>query len=100
MDWERAVRCIRQALRTTPSPDWWRRVLVLAPSYRPSSQVPTAGAVFSSEMICEATVDRIFELLKLTNSGNDPLSLSLHPYVCVVVISSCYYKALVGREVV
>ncbi|XP_061375286.1 mediator of RNA polymerase II transcription subunit 23 isoform X2 [Gastrolobium bilobum] len=68
LDWERAVRCIRHALRTTPSPDWWRRVLVLAPCYRPSSQGLTSGAVFSSEMICEATIDRIVELLKLTNS--------------------------------
>ncbi|CAL5206700.1 unnamed protein product [Lathyrus oleraceus] len=68
LDWERAVRCIRHALRTTPSPDWWRRVLVLAPCYRPSSQGITAGAVFSSEMICEAVIDRIVELSKLTNS--------------------------------
>lgn len=68
LDWERAVRCIRHALRTTPSPDWWRRVLVLASPYRPSTQGPTAGAVFSTEMICEATIDRIVELLKLTNS--------------------------------
>lgn len=82
MDWERAVRCIRHALRTTPSPDWWRRVLVLAPCYRNSSQGPTAGAVFSSEMICEATIDRIVELLKMTNSGNNLLSLSLYVYVC------------------
>ncbi|KAJ1425375.1 hypothetical protein SESBI_11086 [Sesbania bispinosa] len=82
LDWERAVRCIRHALRTTPSPDWWRRVLVLAPCYRPSSQGPTAGAVFSSEMICEATIDRIVELLKMTNSGNN---LSFSTCVCVVV---------------
>ncbi|KAI4357583.1 hypothetical protein L6164_001522 [Bauhinia variegata] len=68
LDWERALRCIRHALRTTPSPDWWRRVLLLAPSYRPASQGPTPGAVFTSEMICEATIDRIVELLKLTNS--------------------------------
>ncbi|XP_027189718.1 mediator of RNA polymerase II transcription subunit 23 isoform X2 [Cicer arietinum] len=68
LDWERAVRCIRHALRSAPSPDWWRRVLVLAPCYRLLSQGTTAGAVFSSEMICEATIDRIVELLKLTNS--------------------------------
>ncbi|XP_019412778.1 PREDICTED: mediator of RNA polymerase II transcription subunit 23-like [Lupinus angustifolius] len=68
LDWERAVRCIRHALRTTPSPDWWRRVLLLAACYRPPSQGPTPGAVFSSDMICEATIDRIVELLKLTNS--------------------------------
>lgn len=70
LDWERALRCIRHALRSTPSPDWWKRVLLVAPSYR-SPQVPTPGAVFTSEMICDATIDRIVELLKLTNSGND-----------------------------
>ncbi|XP_062171372.1 mediator of RNA polymerase II transcription subunit 23 [Alnus glutinosa] len=67
LDWERALRCIRHALRSTPSPDWWKRVLLVAPSYRPP-QAPTPGAVFTSEMICEATIDRIVELLKLTNS--------------------------------
>ncbi|XP_018439628.1 mediator of RNA polymerase II transcription subunit 23 [Raphanus sativus] len=69
LDWERAVRCIRHAIRTTPSPDWWKRVLVVAPCYRPSSQAgPIPGAVFTSDMICEAIIDRIVELLKLTNS--------------------------------
>lgn len=68
LDWERALRCIRHAIRTTPSPDWWKRVLLVAPCYRPSVQPPTPGAVFTSEMICEATIDRIIELLKLTNS--------------------------------
>lgn len=70
MDWERALRCLRHAFRTTPSPDWWRRVLVLCPCFRPS-QAPTPGAVFSTEMIIEATIDRIVELLRLTNSGNN-----------------------------
>ncbi|KAJ0237378.1 Mediator of RNA polymerase II transcription subunit 23 [Hirschfeldia incana] len=69
LDWERAVRCIRHAIRTTPSPDWWKRVLVVAPLYRPSAQAgPIPGAVFTSDMICEAIIDRIVELLKLTNS--------------------------------
>ncbi|CAN6727864.1 unnamed protein product [Malus baccata var. baccata] len=68
LDWERALRCIRHALCTTPSPDWWKRVLLVAPCYRSPSQGPTPGAVFISEMICEATIDRIVELLKLTNS--------------------------------
>ncbi|CAH9122157.1 unnamed protein product [Cuscuta epithymum] len=68
LDWERAVRCLRHALRSTPSPDWWRRVLLLAPCHRPSGQALTPGAVFTSEMICEATIERIVELLKLTNS--------------------------------
>lgn len=70
LDWERALRCIRHAIRSTPSPDWWKRVLLLAPSYRNPSQGPTPGAVFTSDMICEATIDRIVELLKLTNSGD------------------------------
>ncbi|CAK7326787.1 unnamed protein product [Dovyalis caffra] len=70
LDWERALRCIRHALRTTPSPDWWKRVLVVAPCYRNPAHGPTPGAVFTSSMICEATIDRIVELLKLTNSGN------------------------------
>ncbi|XVE85456.1 hypothetical protein DITRI_Ditri17bG0092500 [Diplodiscus trichospermus] len=68
LDWERALRCVRHAIRSTPSPDWWKRVLVVAPCYRGSAQVPTPGAVFTSDMICEATIDRIVELLKLTNS--------------------------------
>ncbi|XP_048614924.1 mediator of RNA polymerase II transcription subunit 23 isoform X1 [Brassica napus] len=69
LDWERAVRCIKHAIRTTPSPEWWKRVLVVAPCYRPSAQAgPIPGAVFTSEMICEAIIDRIVELLKLTNS--------------------------------
>ncbi|CAF2045979.1 unnamed protein product [Brassica napus] len=69
LDWERAVRCIKHAIRTTPSPEWWKRVLVVTPCYRPSAQAgPIPGAVFTSEMICEAIIDRIVELLKLTNS--------------------------------
>ncbi|WCJ33600.1 Mediator of RNA polymerase II transcription subunit 23 [Euphorbia peplus] len=68
LDWERALRCIRHALRTTPSPDWWKRVLLVAPAYRNPAHGPTPGAVFISSMICEATIDRIVELLKLTNS--------------------------------
>ncbi|XP_077232884.1 mediator of RNA polymerase II transcription subunit [Tasmannia lanceolata] len=69
LDWERALRCLRHALHTTPSPDWWRRALLVTPCYRSSAQQgPTPGAVFSSEMICEATIDRTIELLKLTNS--------------------------------
>ncbi|XP_010271303.1 PREDICTED: mediator of RNA polymerase II transcription subunit 23 [Nelumbo nucifera] len=69
LDWERAVRCLRHALHSTPSPDWWRRVVHVAPSYRPQAQQGlTPSAVFSAEMICEATIDRIMELLKLTHS--------------------------------
>ncbi|VFQ80652.1 unnamed protein product [Cuscuta campestris] len=61
------MRCLRHALRSTPSPDWWRRVLLLAPCHR-HAQSPTPGAVFTSDMISEATIERIVELLKLTNS--------------------------------
>ncbi|CAA0817154.1 Mediator of RNA polymerase II transcription subunit 23 [Striga hermonthica] len=68
LDWKRALRCLRHAFRNTPSPDWWRRVLLLAPCHRLNTQGPTPGAVFTSEMISEATIDRIVELLKLTNS--------------------------------
>lgn len=68
LDWERALRCIKHAVRTTPSPDWWKRVLLVAPCYKSQVQAPTPGAVFTSEMICEATIERIIELLKLTNS--------------------------------
>ncbi|KAK1413712.1 hypothetical protein QVD17_35490 [Tagetes erecta] len=68
LDWERAIRCIRHAIKNTPSPDWWRRVLLVAPCNRPNSQESAPGAVFSSDMICEAIIDRILELLKLTNS--------------------------------
>ncbi|XP_071694154.1 mediator of RNA polymerase II transcription subunit 23 [Rutidosis leptorrhynchoides] len=68
LDWERALRCIRHALRSTPAPDWWRRVLLVAPCNRQNPQGPTPGAVFTSDMICEANIDRIVELLRLTNS--------------------------------
>ncbi|KAK4377319.1 hypothetical protein RND71_003615 [Anisodus tanguticus] len=70
LDWERALRCLKHALRNTPSPDWWRRVLLVAPCHRIHAQAPTPGAVFTSEMVCEAVIERIVELLKLTNSGN------------------------------
>ncbi|KAG8366749.1 hypothetical protein BUALT_Bualt17G0111700 [Buddleja alternifolia] len=43
LDWERALRCLRHAFRNTPSPDWWRRVLLLAPCHRLHAQGPTAG---------------------------------------------------------
>lgn len=69
LDWERALRCLRHALRTTPSPDWWRRVLLVAPCYRShSQQSSTPGAVFSPDMIGEAVADRTIELLRFTNS--------------------------------
>ncbi|XP_057830163.2 mediator of RNA polymerase II transcription subunit 23 isoform X2 [Cryptomeria japonica] len=66
LDWERALRCLRHALHTMPSPDWWKRVLCVAPCYRQhiQQQVSGLGIVFSSEMICEATIDRIMELMQ------------------------------------
>ncbi|KAJ3694833.1 hypothetical protein LUZ60_000210 [Juncus effusus] len=68
-DWERAMRCLRHALRATPSPDWWRRVLLVAPCYRlqAQQQPATPGAVFSLDMIGEAVADRCVELLRVTN---------------------------------
>lgn len=75
LDWERAMRCIRHAIRATPSPDWWKRVLLVAPCYRNPAQGPTPGAVFTYDMISEAVIDRIVELLKLTNSGNNLILL-------------------------
>lgn len=42
----------------------------MAPCHRLHAQAPTPGAVFTSEMVCEAAIERIVELLKLTNSGN------------------------------
>lgn len=80
MDWERALRCIRHALRSTPAPDWWRRVLLVAPSNRQHPQAPTPGAVFTSAMICEANIDRIVELLRLTNSGDVLGYVNLYVY--------------------
>ncbi|XP_049935782.1 mediator of RNA polymerase II transcription subunit 23 isoform X2 [Nymphaea colorata] len=68
--WERALRCLRHALHATPSPDWWRRVLVIAPCYRQQAQqqIVVTGVVFSAEMVSEAMIDRIMELSKCTNS--------------------------------
>lgn len=66
------MRCVKHAIRTTPSPDWWKRVLLVAPCYRNLAPGPTPGAVFTSEMISEAAIDRIVELIKLTNAGNSP----------------------------
>ena len=48
-------------------------MLLVASCYRSQAQAQsqgsTPGAVFSSEMICEGTIDRVIELLKLTNAG-------------------------------
>ncbi|GAB2279958.1 Mediator of RNA polymerase II transcription subunit 23 [Dionaea muscipula] len=84
LDWERALRCIKHALRTTPSPEWWKRVLVVAPCHRPQPVASTPGAVFTCEMICEATIDRIVELLKLTSSD-------LHSWQEWLIFSDIFY---------
>lgn len=55
-------------------------MLLLAPCHR-GQQLPTPGAVFTAEMICEATIDRIMELLKLINSGNAFLVISLNLFI-------------------
>jgi mediator of RNA polymerase II transcription subunit 23 len=71
------MRCLRHALRATPSPDWWRRVLLVYPCYRPVAQqhVSTPGAVFSLDMIGEAVADRTLELLKITSTGTSTESI-------------------------
>ncbi|CAM6090169.1 unnamed protein product [Calypogeia fissa] len=90
LDWERAMRCLSHALRCNPSADWWRRVLVFAPRYRKDSQsqtvAPRPGPVsmtqpapeFSSDMICEAVVDRIMELMQPLQPINNNGSWSIH----------------------
>ncbi|KAJ7524381.1 hypothetical protein O6H91_17G002600 [Diphasiastrum complanatum] len=82
LDWERALRCLRHGLRTNPSADLWRRVLLHAPRYRQQlQQQPVAaragpiswtqpGPVFSADMTCEAVVDRIMELMQPLSLGN------------------------------
>ncbi|KAH9622720.1 hypothetical protein KSS87_007861 [Heliosperma pusillum] len=94
LDWDRALRCIRHALRTTPSPDWWKRVLLVASCYRPQSIVSTPGAVFTCEMICEATIDRIVELLKLTNSGK-----SLYLFLQCLLDVNCWQEWLIFSDI-
>ncbi|MQL99788.1 hypothetical protein Taro_032512 [Colocasia esculenta] len=85
LDWERALRCLRHALRSTPSPDWWRRVLLVAPCYRHAQQALTPGAVFSAEMVCEAVVDRTIELLRSTSSGRRKFTTyCLQVIICVI----------------
>lgn len=55
-------------------------MVLIASCYRNAQQTSTPGAVFSSEMVCEAIIDRTMELLSLTNSGNK--SASVLPSTC------------------
>ncbi|GFQ00488.1 mediator of RNA polymerase ii transcription subunit 23 [Phtheirospermum japonicum] len=96
LDWERALRCLRHAFRNTPSPDWWRRVLLLAPCHRLHAQGPTPGAVFTSEMISEATIDRIVELLKLTNSG---MMIHIFKILSRLCETNCWQEWLIFSDV-
>lgn len=66
-------------------------MLLVAPCYRNPAHGPTPGAVFTSTMISEATIDRIVELLKLTNSGaveftSTPCAVFTSTMVCEVTI--------------
>lgn len=72
-------------------------MLLVAPCYRGPSQGPTPGAVFTSEMICEATIDRIVELLKLTNSGMLSL-LFIVVTTCKISLCSIPLWSMVGKK--
>eukprot|EP00897_Mesotaenium_endlicherianum_P002683 jgi/Mesen1/2442/ME000158S01646 len=84
LEWERALRCLRHALRCSPPADWWRKVLVHAssPSLRqqgamsaaaPRSHMGSLSALnvpeFSSRMMCRALVGRTLELLRPPTQG-------------------------------
>ncbi|KAG0577554.1 hypothetical protein KC19_5G164800 [Ceratodon purpureus] len=80
VEWEKAMRCLRQALRACVSTDWWKRVLVLAPRFKkgPQSTGPRTGSMyvgqpsleFSAEMTCDAVVERVMELMQPLPTGN------------------------------
>ncbi|KAH7516298.1 hypothetical protein FEM48_Zijuj10G0120400 [Ziziphus jujuba var. spinosa] len=57
LDWERAIRCIRHALQTTPSPEWWKRVLLVARCHKSPSQGPAAGLFLTSEMVRQQLIE-------------------------------------------
>ncbi|KAI5444469.1 hypothetical protein KIW84_012920 [Lathyrus oleraceus] len=102
LGWERVVCCIRHALCTTPSPDWWRRVLVLAPCYMPSSQGIIVGAVFSLEMICEAVIDRIIIRIELVMNAlnSDSRKVETQPELKVKKDDSVHeHKGQVKKEI-
>lgn len=80
VEWDKAMRCLRQALRSCVSTDWWKRVLVLAPRFKkgPQSTGARTGSIyigqpaleFSAEMTCDAVVERIMELMQPLPTGN------------------------------
>lgn len=79
VEWEKAMRCLRQALRACVSTDWWKKVLVLAPRFKkaPQSMGPRTGSLFvgqpslefSADMTCDAVVERIMELMQPLPTG-------------------------------
>ncbi|KAL3685167.1 hypothetical protein R1sor_003189 [Riccia sorocarpa] len=88
LEWERALRCLRHALRFNPSADWWRKVLISAPRYRQQTQGQQATSrvllsstqpapEFTAEMTCEAVVDRILELMTPISGGYSSVPVSV-----------------------
>ncbi|BFI23757.1 mediator of RNA polymerase II transcription subunit 23 [Marchantia polymorpha subsp. ruderalis] len=89
LEWERALRCLRHALRFNPSADWWKKVLLSAPRYRQQTQgqaaPPRAALIsltqpaseFSADMTCEAVVDRIMELMTPINAASSSAYVSM-----------------------
>ncbi len=79
VEWEKAMRCLRQALRASVTTDWWKRVLVLAPRFKKGLQStgPRTGSMyvgqpsleFSAEMTCDAVVERVMELMQPLPTG-------------------------------
>ncbi|KAM7275982.1 hypothetical protein ACFE04_017848 [Oxalis oulophora] len=92
LDWERALRCLRHALRTTSSPGWWVRSHYVAHYNRTHHHAFSFGDVFTSAMICEALIDRIIELLMLTNS-------EINCWQDWLIFSDIFYF-LVGRGII
>ncbi|XP_024525879.1 mediator of RNA polymerase II transcription subunit 23 [Selaginella moellendorffii] len=85
LDYEKALRCLKHGLRTNPSADIWRRVLVCAPRHRqqqqpvpprpgPNTSWTQPGLVFNSEMTCEAVVERIMDLMQPISTGSPAFS--------------------------
>ncbi len=80
VEWDKAMRCLRQALRSCVSNDWWKKVLVLAPRLKKIGQQPTTPRTaaiylgqpaleFSAEMTSDAAVERVMELMQPLPTG-------------------------------
>lgn len=67
-------------------------MLLMAPCYKSNAQGSTPGAVFSSEMISEATIERTVELLKMTNSGNGFSFLIFEPSLSYMLELNLYFN--------